>query len=297
MSRHIYRLLVPFAALLATPLGALAQRAGAPTVSKEIRSGVFIVTGRRANLLVRIGATESFVAGPQYPELVRGALALLAEHKAPPVRFVLAAVADDVAVYGDGGWGHRGAITLAHEALRYRMPVIPRDSSVSPYQGVQTRVGFSEVVQIAIDGDEAHLVHQQSGYSAADVVVHLEQSNVVYLGTFLTTDGYPDIALGYGGSINGLIDAVDVFVDKFPRNGSMRYIPLRGNVTDIAGLRSYRDMLVTVRDRVEVQLHAGRTEEQVIGSRVTADLDARWGHGPVSPERFSSLVYRSLQKH
>lgn len=296
MHRHMSRLLAA-AVLFTVPLSGMAQDISAPTVSEEIGPDVFIVSSWRANMLVRIGATGSFIAGPQYPELVRGARALMADRKAPPVRFVLAAAADDVAMYGDGGWGRRGAITFAHEALRYRMPLAPGDSSANPFQGIQTGLGFSEVVQIALGGDEAHLVHQQSGYSDADVLVHLEQSKVVYLGTLLTTDGYPAISLDNGGSINGLIDAVGVFVDHFSRDSAIRYVPLRGHVTDNAGLRAYRDMLVAIRDRVQAQLDSGRTEDEVIASRVTRDLDARWGHGPLPPARFRTLVYRSLRKH
>jgi hypothetical protein len=42
-------------------------------------------------------------------------------------------------------------------------------------------------------------------------------------------------------------------------------------------LANYRDMMVTVRDRVKKLKASGRTIEETIAERPTADLDAAWG--------------------
>jgi len=287
-------MLRPVSTVVACCLASRVWSQSAPTV-EEIAPGIQVITTARANMLVRIGAT-TFVAGPQWPDLVRAAQALLAARR-PPVRlYVLAASAPDVAVRGDGGWTRHGAITLAHEALRYRMPVTPRDTS-DPTSGIQTTIGFSEVVQLSLLDDEAHVVHQHAGHSSADAVVHLEQSNVVYLGAFFTADGYPDIAVPLGGSLTGMIGAVDVFVNGFRRSTTMRYVPLRGPVGDINALRAYRDMLVTVRDRVQRQIDQGRNEAETVATKPTAEFDARWGNGPVTGDQLTALAYRSLRKH
>ena len=128
--------------------------------------GLHLLSVPRGNLLVRIGAKESFVAGAQRPELVAAARALLASQHAPPVRFALAMASDDAAREGDGGWSAAGAISLAHELARGRM--------MRARVATLPSMGFSEVVQLGLSGDEAHVVHQPAGYSDADVIVHLE---------------------------------------------------------------------------------------------------------------------------
>jgi len=107
-------------ALLVAGRSAAAQAGSAPRHT-VIGPGLHLLSVPRGNLLVRIGARESFVAGAQRPELVAAARALLASQHAPPVRFALAMASDDAAREGDGGWSAAGAISLAHELARGRM--------------------------------------------------------------------------------------------------------------------------------------------------------------------------------
>jgi cyclase len=73
-----------------------------------------------------------------------------------------------------------------------------------------------------------------------------------------------------------------------------RIIPGHGPVGDAAALRAFRNMLVTVRDRVQKLKSTGRTVEEVIATNPTADLDPMWGKGLVQPNDFLTMVYNSL---
>lgn len=272
---------------LAAPFrGASGQGGSAPTHT-VIRPGIHLLSDARGNLLVRIGAKESFVAGAQRPELVAAARALLAAQHAPPVRFALAMSAEDAARHGDGGWGAAGAVTLAHELERAR---IARAGA-----GPLPSMGFSEVVQVGLSGDEAHVVHQPAGYSDADVIVHLEREGVLALGADYTSDGYPDLDLTAGGSFDGLVKTIDTFTRNFGET-SMQFVPIRGPVTNGAALREYRDMLVAVHDRIAKLVAGGATERDVVAAKPTAPFDARWGHGRVSGDRFAAAAFHSLTR-
>jgi hypothetical protein len=85
-------------------LAALALITGGPSAGAQAATaprhtlmgpGLHLLSVARGNLLVRIGAKESFVAGAQRPELVAAARALLASEHAPPVRFALAMASED----------------------------------------------------------------------------------------------------------------------------------------------------------------------------------------------------------
>jgi hypothetical protein len=58
-------------------------------------------------------------------------------------------------------------------------------------------------------------------------------------------------------------------------------------------VRAFRDMLVVMRDRIRALAQAGRTADQVVAARPSAEFDARWGSGRVSPEAFVRSVYRA----
>jgi cyclase len=273
-------------ALLAGGQSAAAQAGGAPRHTL-IGPGLHLFSVARGNLVVRIGAKESFVAGAQRPELVAAARALLASEHAPPVRFALAMASEDATREGDGGWSASGAVSLAHELARARMmragvPALPS-------------MGFSEVVQLGLSGDEAHVVHQPAGYSDADVIVHLEAEGVLMLGADYASDGYPDLDLSAGGSFDGLVKTIDTFTRNFGQTRA-QFVPLRGAATNGVALREYRDMLVAVRDRVAKLVAGGATERDVVAAKPTAPFDARWGRGPVSGDHFAALAFRSLAR-
>ena len=56
----------------------------------------------------------------------------------------------------------------------------------------------------------------------------------------------------------------------------------------------YREMLVTVRGRVQRLKAAGRTGKEVVAARPTAELDPAWGKGVVQPDTFVTIVYNTL---
>lgn len=91
----------------------------------------------------------------------------------------------------------------------------------------------------------------------------------------LLTDMYPLIDVDSGGDINGMITTADTvlsFVDD-----ATQIIPGHGPVGDKAKLKAYRDLCVTLRDRVWEMKENGMSLEEVIAAKPTEDLDEEWG--------------------
>ena len=105
---------------------------------------------------------------------------------------------------------------------------------------------------------------------------------------------YPFIDLSAGGSINGMISAVERVLLLCDRN--TKVIPGHGHLSDKAELEEYLKMLVTVRDRITREIKAGKPLDAVIASQPTRDLDPAWGKGFMKPEHFVKIVYDSLVK-
>lgn len=249
-------------------------------------------------MAVLLGQDSSLIVGPQLPLLVDGVRKLVAAHNAGPVRFVVVTPADSAPDYADGGWGQNGAVVLAQENLRARMRrVRGPDEGAAPAVSSHTALpvmGFSEVVQLYVSSNSVHAIHHDPGYSDADLIVHFETANVVYLGNTFTANGYPAIRIDRGGSIAGMIKTVEFFT-RFPQD--TRFIPGRGALATKDDLMAYFEMLTGVRDRVQRLIDAGKTEQQAVAAHPTASFDAKWGRGPVHPDAFVSMVYRSLSAH
>ena len=61
-------------------------------------------------------------------------------------------------------------------------------------------------------------------------------------------------------------------------------------------LAAYRDVLKTVHERVSKLIAEGKSLEQVLASRPTAEFDESWGAGFMNPKTFLTIVYNSLTR-
>ncbi len=287
---------LPAVLLAASPIRAQAPGTAPDARYPTVAPGVYLIPEPGGNLLVMVGPDGALVVGAQAPSRVAKARELLASLGNPPVRYALVTSGDSVLARGDGGWERAGAVSVAHERIRSLFRRAAPAGRLRP--GAMPSLGYSEVFQLAINGDEIHVVHQAPGFSDGDASIHFEERRFLYLGALFTNDGYPSIDLARNGSFTGLIQTADKFLEMFGEDPRMvePLVPGRGPLATIRDLSAYRDMLVGVRDRVQPMVQAGRTLEEVLASRPTAAFDARWGSGPVAPDQFVTTVYRSLAK-
>jgi glyoxylase-like metal-dependent hydrolase (beta-lactamase superfamily II) len=117
-------------------------------------------------------------------------------------------------------------------------------------------------------------------------------SEVLHVGDIFFNGMYPFIDAGTGGNIKGMITAADRALKM--AGPKAKIIPGHGPLADREALVKYRDMLVTVRDRIEKLKTSGRTEKEAVAAKPTGDLDAAWGKGFIQPDAFVAMVYNTL---
>jgi hypothetical protein len=104
---------------------------------------------------------------------------------------------------------------------------------------------------------------------------------------------YPFIDASTGGRINGMIDGADRALKM--SNAQTKIVPGHGPLADRAALTRYRDMMATVRDRVQKLKAAGRTLADVKAAKPTAEFDAAWGKGGrLDGNGFAEIVFNTL---
>jgi hypothetical protein len=102
---------------------------------------------------------------------------------------------------------------------------------------------------------------------------------------------YPFIDYSTGGSIDGTIRAAEANVAA--ASGSTIVIPGHGPVGDRSALIEFRDMLVAIRDRVHSLKKEGRSVDDVVAARPTAEYDAKWATF-LPASLFTRLVYAGI---
>ncbi|MBE9039623.1 MBL fold metallo-hydrolase, partial [Oscillatoriales cyanobacterium LEGE 11467] len=168
-----------------------------------------------------------------------------------------------------------------------------RDVPASPPEALPI-ITFNDTVTFHLNGNTIRTVHVEPAHTDGDSIVHFREADVMHLGDVYFNGFYPFIDVGSGGSINGMIRAVEAVL---PMVGDRtQIIPGHGPLSNGAELLVYRDMLVTVRDRVNEAISAGMTVDEFVASNPTVDLDEMWGDGFLSPEAFLRIVYEDLSR-
>src|SRR6266568_951197 len=180
----------------------------------------------------------------------------------------------------------------------------PHDGEIHAWavQGnVHLLIGAGGNIAVQV-GENGALVVDTGTDKLADSFVHFRRSDVIVTGDLFTTTQYPVIDIKNGGSVHGLIDALNAILDKtvykHEEEGGTLIIPGHGRICDEYEVGEYRDMIAIIRDRVQAMINQGATVEQVKGARLTADFDSRYGAvtGPWTTDMFVEAVYTSLKQ-
>jgi cyclase len=151
---------------------------------------------------------------------------------------------------------------------------------------------FTQTHQLRLNNEYIELGYFQPAHTDTDIYVQFVLSEVLHLGDTFFNGMYPFIDASTGGNIGGMIAAANQALRMAgPR---AKIVPGHGALADREALRKYRDMLVTVRDRVQTLKTAGRTGEEAVAAKPTADLDPTWGKGFVQADGFVATVYNTL---
>jgi cyclase len=262
----------------------------------EITPTLVVFSTTAGNVVALVGPDGALLVGTPAAASTARISSMLASRTKSAIRYVVIAPQDSAHSEGDAGWGRLGAFVAMQENALRRLdgdtmgappPLPPRFVKL----GVdRPRIAFSEVLAFDLNGESIHVVHQKPGYSDADAIVHFHVAKVIYLGEAFPGDGYPAIDAAQGGTVDGLVNTIEGWTDR-----SFHIVPARGKVTNGAAVKALRDMIVTVRDRIQHRLDAGRTESEIVAEHLTADFDAEFGHGRVGPDEFVHDVYRSLK--
>ena len=284
--------------LLGGSLLAAAQSMQDVTIeTTRLAEGVYILTGRGGNMGLSVGRDGAFLIDDQFAPLTKKILEAIGELTDEPVAFVVNTHWHGDHTGGNENLGEAGAIIVAHENVRRRMSTAQfmeafnRRTQPAP-EGALPVVTFSDSITFHFNGDDIRVVHVGPAHTDGDSVIFFRKANVVHMGDTYFNGTYPFIDTSSGGRIDGVIEIANMVLGKVDRR--TKIIPGHGDVADASALRAYRDMLVTVRDRVRRDLRDGKSRKEVIAAGVTRDFDDEWGGGFMKPDVWIGLVYDSL---
>jgi glyoxylase-like metal-dependent hydrolase (beta-lactamase superfamily II) len=301
MKRNIYLMLVA----LISALGAAAACSPAFTQdfeaveikTEKLAEGVYMLVGRGGNIGVSAGEDSVFMIDDQYAPLTDKIKAAIAAISDKPIQFVINTHYHGDHVGGNEKLGEAGAVIVAHENVRARlsteqfMEFFERKMPPSPKAALPV-ITFTRDVTFHLNGDDMRVFHVEHAHTDGDAIIHFERANIVHMGDVYFEGLYPFIDVSAGGSIDGVIAAVERVLEMTDDN--TKIIPGHGPLSDKAGLAAYREMLAAIRDRIAGLVAEGKTLDDVMASEPSKDFDDAWGRGFLKPEQFVEIVYTSL---
>ncbi|HEY4187225.1 MAG TPA: MBL fold metallo-hydrolase [Polyangia bacterium] len=293
------------APLLVTPVGAAPPSMGDPAKvtlkTTTVAGGVSMIEGANGfaggNVAVSVGDDGVFLIDDELQPMTAKLKTALAALSPKPVRFVVNTHWHGDHTGGNAALAATGATLVAHENVRKRlsagqvMTFLGETHTIppAPPQALPV-VTFADDITLYLNGDEIHVMHVGPAHTDGDAIVHFKKANIVHTGdTFIS--GYPVIDAGSGGRFEGFIGAADRTLSLC--DDATKIIPGHGPLMTRADLKEWRDMLVTIRDRVKKLLVAKKTLEQIKAAKPTAEFDAKWGQGMISSDHLLDMIYET----
>lgn len=199
-------------------------------------------------------------------------------------------------------FARQGAMVHAQENLRNEMlrPAVRADGQrrpapepaavpVATYAYNPATVG-EPAVTFHMNGEIVDFIPMMPSHTAGDTIVRFRNANVIYIEDFYRNFGYPFADQGNGGTIQGMLEAVDLIENLADDNTTL--VPGHGTLVHKKDLLPYRAMLVDVLAKVTTLRDQGHSLEEVLAADLTAPYDATTlGDTQQSKDRFITEVY------
>ena len=267
-----------------------------------VQGNVHMLVGAGDNVTVQAGTEGIVIVNTSYETLAPKILAAIRKLSDKPIFWVVNTSIDADHIGGNDALPklanaatRQGVRIVAHENVVNRMTSAPRGADpVVPDKLWPNDEYFLPQKDFSFNGEAIVVYHMPAAHTDGDSIVLFRSSNVLSVGDIFNPGRYPLIDLQNGGSVQGLITALNKILQltvplKYQEGGTY-VVPGHGRICDEADVVEYRDMVTIIRDRIQDLIKKGMSLDQVKAARPSRDYDTEYGPG----DAFVETVYKSL---
>lgn len=254
----------------------------------KLSGNFYTLEGSGGTIGVLAGSDGVFMVDAQYAPLTDKIVAAIKQISDGRIRLLVNTHIHPDHTGGNDNFAKLGAVLMGRDQLRERLAggARPRDPAALPL------ITYDAPVTIHMNGEAVQLIPVRNAHTDGDTMVYFPTANVIMTGDFYRAIGYPYPDRNNGGSVKGLIDGLGVVIDL--AGPATKIVPGHGAVVDRAAVAAHRDMAIAVRDKVAALVTQGKSADEIVATRPTAEFDATIVQPGTTGERFVRTIVAEL---
>jgi len=152
-------------------------------------------------------------------------------------------------------------------------------------------ITFEHDVTVHLNGEDIRALHFPAGHTDGDAVIFFPKNNVVHMGDDFVRYGFPFIDVASGGSVQGMIAAMDKVSTQLPKD--VKVIPGHGGLSNLDDVREYVKMLRETSAVVQKAIDQHKTVEQMKQEKILEPWK-KWSGDFIDSDKFIETLYNSL---
>jgi cyclase len=268
----------------------------------KVSGNIYMLEGAGGNIAASVGDDGIVIVDDQYAPLAEKIQAALKSLGITdkPVRFVINTHYHGDHTGGNAPFANSGSTVIAQDNVRKRlasggtggyseaakMEMKPAEKTALPV------ITFEHDVTVHLNGEDIRALHFPSGHTDGDSIIFFPKNNVVHMGDDFVRYGFPFIDVLSGGSVQGMIDALEKASAQLPAD--VKVIPGHGAISNLDDVRAFVKMLKETSAIVQNAINAHKTLDQMKQEKILAAWDSKWSGDFIKTDAWIETLYNSL---
>ena len=265
--------------------------------STKLSNNLYTLEGSGGMIGVVVGNDGVFMVDTQFAPLSDKIIAAIKKVSNAPIKFVVNTHVHPDHTGGNENLAKTGATLLARPQLRERLahpaPGANGQPGTPAPAGALPVLTYDSTITFHMNGEEIQAIPIRAAHTDGDTLVRFVNNDVIMTGDFYRSLGYPNIDRNNGGSIGGMLAGFDAILKL--TNADTKIVPGHGAVVDKNAVAAHKDIMVAVRDKLAALVKDGKTLEEAIAAKLTADFDARVPGAAETSTRFITQMYDEIK--
>ncbi len=291
------RCILSMVVLLSIFSTATAKDAEITITAVPLTKQIYMLAGNGGNIGLFIGVDGTFLIDDQYAPLTEKIVAAIKSVGGDSPQFLINTHYHGDHTGGNEKLGERGALIFSHDNVRERLKTGSYINAFKMKRPSVSQAGlpvvtFSEDITFHINGDTVQAIHVSHAHTDGDSFIHFKKANVIHAGDFFFNGFYPFIDVTHGGSLKGMIQAVEKVLSM--ADSKTQIVAGHGPMGNKEQLFKYHQMLSTAFERLRKLKADGKSAQEAAATNPLADLEAEWGDGLFKGNQWIELIYSGI---